>query len=79
MGFVAKAVADCIFNFECRKVERIQRTVLCCDLNFDALLGGKPYFSRHLGRGTVQVLLVAVLGVAELHQHPLCQAAVQIK
>ena len=79
MGFIAKAVADRVFDFEGRKVQRGQRAVLRRHFYFDALLGCKPNFPGYGGGGTVQILFAAVVGLRELHHHALCQAAMQIE
>ncbi len=71
VDFVAKAVADRIFDFESRKVQRGQRTVLRRHLHFDALLGREPNFPGHRSGGAVQVLFAAVVRQGQLHHHPL--------
>ncbi len=78
-AFGAEAVADGVLDLERGEIERGQRAVLGGDLDLDGLRRGEPDFPGHLARGVVQVVLVAVLAVPELHQHTLGQAAVQVQ
>jgi len=79
VGLVTEAVAHRILDLEGGEVQTGQRTVLRRHFHLDALLGREPDLPRHLTGGAVQVLLVAVVGVGQLHQHPLRQAAVQVQ
>ena len=60
---VPKAIRHRILDLERGKVQAVQRTVLRCDLNLEALLGREPDFPGHIAGGAVEVLLTAVVGV----------------
>ena len=75
----AKAIGHSVFDFQCRKVQTGQRTVLCGNFDFESLLGGEPNLPRHITGGFIQIFFVAIQGLRQLHQHPLGQATVQIE
>ena len=76
---LAKPVAHRVFDPERCKVQTFKRTVVCRQLHLKGLRRGKPDFPRHLKRSTVNVLLIVIGALSQLHQHPLCQAAVQVE
>ena len=58
-------------------VDDTTATMLHIDL--DAFFGCEPALPRHVASGAVQILLAAVLGVGQQHQHALRQPAVEVE
>ena len=79
VGLVAKTVAHGVLDLQPGKVQRCERAVLRRYFHLNGLLGREPDLPRHLSSGAVEVLFAAVIGVGQLHQHPLRQAAVQVQ
>ena len=76
---VAESVSHGVFDFERRKVQAFERAVLRGDFNLESFFRREPQLPRHLTRSAIQVLLLTVLCVRQLHQHALSQAAVQVE
>ncbi len=75
----AKTVGNRILDFQRRKIQAGQRTVLRGDLDLERLLWREPDFPRDIGCRVVEVLLTAVLVVLQFDQHTLREAAVQVE
>ena len=78
-SFLTEAVRHRILDFERGKVEAGQGAVLGGDVDLECVFGGEPHLPSHRAGGLIQVALVAVRGLRELHQNPLRQTAAQIE
>ena len=76
---LAKPIAHRVFDPERCKVQAFKGAVLRCQLHLKGLRRGEPNFPRHLKRCAVNILLIGIGTMSQLHQHPLCQAAVQVE
>ena len=79
VGLGPEAVTHRVLDLEGGEVQAGQRTVLRGHFDLDGFTRGEPDFPGHLAGSAVQVFLTAVLGVRQLHQHTLGQAAVQVQ
>ena len=76
---VAQRVAQGVFHPQAGEVQALQRALAAADVDAEGVLRGEPRLPVHISCQRVEVLLVAVGAVHQLHQHPGGDAAVQVQ
>ena len=75
----AESIGHSIFDFQSRKIQTLERTVLRRDFNFETLFGREPLLPSHCTSSGIQILLLSVRRVSHLDQHTLRQPAMQVQ